>query len=280
MAQAADELGRFVSTLRECTAYDLSDYSEASLRRRLRMLLEEEGGLENLLARIRHEPAYGARAVNRITVNTSELFRDPEVWLTLRSRVYPTLRNRSKLNIWHAACSMGQEVYSDMMLLDVLGLLQRARIFASDINSEVLAQAQLGVYRYCLNLSYLDNFDRVINTDPLNYEARPAVPYERYFAVDKACDEIRMHDALRARPMFRCNDLVRTTNPFYIKFDVIFCRNAIIYFNSRLQSRIFEMFYQNLHPGGILVLGAHETMGGMWADRFSRMAQVYVRKDM
>ena len=137
----------------------------------------------------------------------------------------------------------------------------------------------MGCYRYRFNLSYLDNFDRVINTNPLNYEEKPEVPYSKYFTIDKERDEIRMHDFLRQKIRFRRNDLVRCANPFFMKFDIIFCRNVVIYFNNQLQNRIFEMFYQNLYPGGVLVLGLHESIVGLMAERYSRMAQVYVRRD-
>ena len=239
-----EQLCQFVGALRQHTAFDLSDYSERSLRRRIAKLLDDERiPLSSLLQRIALDPCYGERVMNRITVNTSELFRDPPVWITLRRSIYPSFRTHSQINIWHAGCSMGQEVYSDMMLLNELGLLEHARICASDINSDILGQAALGCYRYRFNLSYLDNFDRVINTNPLNYEEKPEVPYSKYFTIDKERDEIRMHDFLRQKIRFRRNDLVRCANPFFMKFDIIFCRNVVSYFNNQLQNRIFEMFY-------------------------------------
>jgi cheR methyltransferase, SAM binding domain len=275
-----EQLCQFVGALRQHTTFDLSDYSERSLRRRIAKLLDDEHiPLSTLLQRIALDPCYGERVMNRITVNTSELFRDPPVWITLRRSIYPSFRTHSQINVWHAGCSMGQEVYSDMMLLNELGLLEHARICASDINSDILGQAALGCYRYRFNLSYLDNFDRVINTNPLNYEEKPEVPYSKYFTIDKERDEIRMHDFLRQKIRFRRNDLVRCANPFFMKFDIIFCRNVVIYFNNQLQNRIFEMFYQNLYPGGVLVLGLHESIVGLMAERYSRMAQVYVRRD-
>jgi len=158
-------------------------------------------------------------------------------------------------------------------------LYEKARVYASDINQKILTAAQLGEYRYRFNLSYLDNFDLVVNTNPLNYEEKLNVSYSKYFDIDEAKDLIRMHDFLRKKPTFRANDLVKGVNPFFVRYDVIFCRNVLIYFNAALQNKLFEVFYRNLYPGGILVLGAHESILGSWADRFERISQVYMRKD-
>ncbi len=275
-----DDLSRFVTALRTYTTYDLSDYSDRSLLRRLYKVLDDERiSLDELIGNIAKDASYGDHIVEAITVNTSELFRDPSVWLLLRSRIYPRFKTQNYLNIWHAGCSMGQEVYSNLMLLNELGLYEKARVYASDINQKILTAAQLGEYRYRFNLSYLDNFDLVVNTNPLNYEEKLNVSYSKYFDIDEAKDLIRMHDFLRKKPTFRANDLVKGVNPFFVRYDVIFCRNVLIYFNAALQNKLFEVFYRNLYPGGILVLGAHESILGSWADRFERISQVYMRKD-
>ena len=276
----SDDLFRFLTALKAYTSYDLSDYSDRSLRRRLSKVLEDERiTIDELLLKISQNPAYGEHVVESITVNTSEFFRDPALWLLLRSRIYPKFRTQAYLNVWHAGCSMGQEVYSNLMLLNELGLYEKARVYASDINVKILEAAQRGEYRYRFNLSYLDNFDLVINTNPLNYEEKLDIPYSKYFRVDESRDLISIHSDLRKKPIFRCNDLVKGVNPFFVRYDVIFCRNVLIYFNAALQNRLFEVFYRNLYPGGILILGAHESIIGSWANKFERLSQVYVRKD-
>ena len=276
----SDDLFRFITALRAYTSYDLSDYSDRSLRRRLYKVLDDERiTIDELLSQLAKDPSYGDQLVEAITVNTSELFRDPSVWLLLRSRIYPKFKAQTYLNVWHAGCSMGQEVYSNLMLLNELGLYEKARVYASDINAKIIQVAQKGEYRYRFNRSYLDNFDLVINTNPLNYEEKLAIPYAKYFNIDEARDLITIHPALRKKPTFRWNDLVKGINPFFVRYDIIFCRNVLIYFNASLQNRLFEMFYRNLYPGGILVLGVHESIIGSWANKFERLSQVYVRKD-
>ncbi len=278
--EISDDLTRFVTALQLYTSYDLSDYSDRSLRRRLYKVLDDERlTINELLVRIAQDATYGEKVVEAITVNTSELFRDPSVWLLLRSRIFPRFRNQNYLNVWHAGCSMGQEVYSNLMLLYELDLYDKARVYASDINTKILEAAQKGEYRYRFNLSYLDNFDLVINTNPLNYEEKLSVPYTKYFKIDEGRDLIQIHEWLRKKPTFRKNDLVKGINPFFVRYDIIFCRNVLIYFNAGLQNRLFEVFYRNLYPGGVLILGAHESIMGSWADKFERVSQVYVRKD-
>lgn len=276
----AGQLELFSAAVLKATMCDFSEYSEKSLRRRVDRLLEEEScSFEELLERLGSDASYGEHVVNRITVNTSELFRDPAMWLSLRGQVLPLFRREQALRVWHAGCSRGQEVYSMLMLLNELGMMERTSVYASDLNSEVLADATRGTYRFRFNLQYLDNFDRVINTNPLNYEAALDVPYSKYFAIDKERDKIQIHDFLLSRPTFKRNNLLQMQNPFGGKYDIIFCRNVIIYFNRALQNRLFELFYNLLEPGGVLVLGMHESVVGVWADRFTRLSKVYVKRE-
>lgn len=276
----AGQLELFSAAVLKATMCDFSEYSEKSLRRRVDRLLEEEScSFEELLERLDSDASYGEHVVNRITVNTSELFRDPAMWLCLRGQVLPLFRREQALRVWHAGCSRGQEVYSMLMLLNELGMMERTSVYASDLNSEVLADATRGTYRFRFNLQYLDNFDRVINTNPLNYEEVLDVPYSKYFAIDKEQDKIQIHDFLLSRPTFKRNNLLQMQNPFGGKYDIIFCRNVIIYFNRALQNRLFELFYNLLEPGGVLVLGMHESVVGVWADRFTRLSKVYVKRE-
>lgn len=278
-AGGTDEVRIFASAMREATRCNFSEYSDKSLRRRLSRLLEEERcSLEELLRRLRADSLYGEHVLNRITVNTSELFRDPEMWLGLRGQLLPWLRRKQDLRVWHAGCSRGQEVYSMLILLNELGMMEQSQVYASDLNSEVLSDARRGEYRFRFNLQYLHNFDQVVNTNPLNYEDSLAVPYSKYFTIDKERDQIRMHDFLLSRPVYKRNDLTRVSNPFDTRYDIIFCRNVIIYFNRTLQNRLFELFYELLEPGGVLVLGMHESVVGSWSDCYQRLSKVYVKR--
>src|SRR5690554_6427198 len=132
------DLQYFVTTLKNSSKYDFSEYSDKSLKRRLQKVLTDFNlDITGLISAIINKPEFTEKIVKEITVNTTELFRDPQVWHTLRSRILPRFKNNKNINIWHAGCSTGQEVYSMMILLNEMGMLDKAKIFASDLNSDV-----------------------------------------------------------------------------------------------------------------------------------------------
>ncbi|HCY01232.1 MAG TPA: chemotaxis protein CheR, partial [Bacteroidales bacterium] len=99
-----------------------------------------------------------------------------------------------------------------------------------------------------------------------------------YFDIDKSRDSITMKKHLTEKPIFRKHDLVKDGNLFFAKFDLILCRNVIIYFNYTLQNKVFDLFFENLYSKGVLVLGMHETILGPWANKFDKMGQTYIKK--
>ncbi len=269
----------FVSSLKNSTKYDFTEYSDKSLKRRLQKVLTDFNlDMVGLVNNIKNDQDFAENIVKEITVNTTELFRDPQVWHMLRSRILPRFKNNKNINIWHAGCSTGQEVYSMMILLNEMGMLENAKIFASDLNTDVLDAAKKGVYKYRFNIGYLDNFDKVIKQNPLNYDEFNDVPYEKYFEIDKIRDAITMKKFLTEKPIFRKHDLVKDGNLFFAKFDLILCRNVIIYFNYSLQNKVFDLFHTNLYTKGVLLLGMHETILGPWAAKFEKMGQAYIKK--
>jgi chemotaxis protein methyltransferase CheR len=268
----------FIYSLKTSSRYDFSQYSEKSLKRRiLKVLTDHEMTINSLISRIKSDPEFVEIIVKEITVNTTELFRDPQVWQYIRFNILPFYRNNSVINIWHAGCSTGQEVYSMLILLNELDLFDKTKIYATDINADVLDAAKHGEYRYRFNLSYLDNFDKVVKENPYNYEEYNDVPYKKYFSLDKASDTIKMNDFLREKPVFKKHDLVTENNTLYVKFDLILCRNVIIYFNYNLQCRVFDIYHQNLYDNGCLILGIHESILGTHATRFLKKGHAYFK---
>ncbi len=279
MVVTDQDLQYFVNTLKNSSKYDFSEYSDKSLKRRLQKILTDFNlDMTGLLSAIKNKPDFTEKIVREITVNTTELFRDPQVWHMLRTRILPKLKNNKNINIWHAGCSTGQEVYSLMILLNEMEMFEKAKIFASDLNTDVLEAAKKGEYKYRFNIGYLDNFDKVIKQNPLNYEEFNDVPYENYFDIDKSKDTITMKKYLTEKPIFRKHDLVNDGNLFFAKFDLILCRNVIIYFNYSLQNKVFDLFHANLYNRGTLLLGMHETILGPWANKFEKMGQAYIKK--
>jgi len=187
------------------------------------------------------------------------LFRDPKMWQELRYYVYPKFKDLDTINVWHAGASTGQEVYSNAILLNELGLLEKTNLLATDINNDVLNKAKQGVYRYSFNNEYLMSFDMVINEDPMNYQLHRGVSYSKYMNVDIKKDKLEIKSFLKKNITYEEHDLIKGM-PVQQKFQVIFCRNVLIYFNFELQKKVIQSFVNNLEEGGVLFLGRHESI--------------------
>lgn len=278
MILSEEDISTFVNALKELSLYDFTEYSYKSLMRRVsKVLVDHELDMQSLLELMKRDPGFRESVVFEITVNTTELFRDPAVWQTLRYSILPKFRKSEWLRIWHAGCSTGQEVYSMMILLNEIGLLEKAEILGTDINSEALEVAKRGTYNYRFNLNYLDNFDKVIREIPGSKQLNE-VAYSNYFTLDKIRDTITMNEFLVRKPVFLWHNLVSPEDPPLGEFDLILCRNVIIYFNFSLQNKLFKYFLNCLHEKGILVLGAHESLIGPYSEYFEKIDQINIKK--
>lgn len=274
-----EDINLFINVLKSNSDYDFTEYSSKSFTRRIeKILLDYKLEMDGLISKVKKDKDFLEQIIKDITVNTTELFRDPKTWQTLKYRILPKFEEKSSIYIWHCGCSTGQEVYSMMILLNELNLLDKARIFATDINNDVINVAKEGKYVYRFNIDYLENFDQVIKQNPYNFEEYKEVPYSKYFTIDKVKDTITMNPFLLNKVIFRKQDLVKQGNIFDIKFDLIMCRNVLIYFNYELQNRIFAMFHENLNNNGYLVLGIHESILGAQAQKYNKKGLVYSKK--
>ena len=274
------EIKLFIKALKEVSEYDFSEYALNSLKRRVEKLVEDfQMDILEIIDKIyQGDQNFIQRVVNEITVTTTEFFRDPKVWQAVRYRILPKFRNYQTINIWHPGCSSGQEVYSMLILLNEEGLLEKANVYGSDINTDTLEQAKKGEYSYRLNIEYLQNFDEVIRKNPYNYEEYRDIPYTKYFELDPINDIIRVKPFLKEKPVFIKHNLVTLTNPFEKKFDIIMCRNVLIYFNRSLQSKVLNFFYKNLNYPGYLILGYHESILGPESLNFFKYGYYYAKK--
>lgn len=280
MQVTQDDINRIIYAIKANSTYDFSNYSVKSFTRRIeKSLFDFKLDITGLIKMIKSDAGFIDNLVKNITVNTTELFRDPKAWQTLRYRILNQFAENRKINIWHAGCSTGQEVYSMLILLNELGLLDKANVFATDINEDVLKTAKAGEYTYRFNLEYFENFDKVIRENPFNFDVYNDIPYSRYFEIDKINDSIKVHEFLRKKPIWIKHDLVTEGNNFNTKFDLIMCRNVLIYFNTELQSSVFETFNQSLFRNGVLMIGIHESIIGPMANNFNKSGLIYIKKD-
>ncbi len=255
-----EDLEKLVFEFKRLYGFDFSEYAEQSFKRRIEHILITYNlpDVDTLLYKVRKDKQAFQKCLNDITVNTTELFRDTNVWINLRRNVLPQFKNRTHINIWHAGCSSGEEVYSMLILLNELDMLEKAKVFATDINTNILERAKTGVFNSKLHHTYFDNFDRVIKVNPLNFEETIDVPYSKYFETDPDSKTFKVRDFLRDKVTFKYHNLVN--DDIFYKFDFVFCRNVIIYFNTELQNKVVSLFHESLFNDGILLVGAHENI--------------------
>ena len=269
----------YLQVLKEHSPYDFSNYSDNSIKRRLqKVIADNDLSIEELLLKTQNDNHFVEQLVEDITVNTTELFRDPEIWPSFYEQLYPQLKGKKTFNIWHAGSSSGMEVYSNMIILNELGLLDRARIYATDISKSMVRQCQMGSYRYEFNKVQIEQFERILKKNPINGISR--IDFTQYFDFDSDNDRLNVKDFLRDMVQVRQHDLVQEKSPFYNKFDIIFCRNVLIYFNAALQSKIYQMFHKQLYPKGCMILGNHENLTGFFKTKFKKSGPLYVKTNV
>jgi chemotaxis protein methyltransferase CheR len=206
-----------------------------------------------------HDPAVMERLLLDLSVNVTAMFRDPDFYQALRRSVVPLLRTYPFIRIWHAGCSTGEEVYSMAILLHEEGLYRRARIYATDINEVVLRQAKAGIYPLEKMKEYTQNYLRAGGTRS----------FSEYYTA--AYEGVIFSPSLRENVVFAQHNLV--TDRSFSEFNVILCRNVMIYFDRTLQNRVHALFYESLPRFGILALGSKETI------RFSGYEECYEALD-
>ena len=243
--------------------FDFREYAQASLKRRLyrRMAAENLTTLSQLQDRLLHEPPCMERLLLDLSINVTSMFRDPSFYLAFREKVVPALHTYPFTRIWCAGCSSGEEVYSLAILLQEEGLYDRTRIYATDINENVLAAAREGVFTLDKMKAYTQNYLR----------GGGKGDFSRYYTA--AYDGARFSRSLTENVVFAQHNLAMDRG--FNEFTVIICRNVMIYFDKGLQDRVHELFYESLETFGILALGHKESINfTAFADRYEQLDPV------
>jgi chemotaxis protein methyltransferase CheR len=241
--------------------FDFRQYAQASLKRRLYRRLEAERleTLSQLQDRLLHEPPCMERLLLDLSINVTSMFRDPSFYVAFREKVVPVLHTYPFTRIWCAGCSTGEEVYSLAILLQEEGLYDHARIYATDINENVLATAREGVFPLEKMQQYTQNYLR----------GGGKSDFSQYYVA--AYDSVRFSRSLTENVVFAQHNLAMDRG--FNEFNVIVCRNVMIYFDKLLQDRVHELFYDSLDTFGLLALGHKESI------HFSRFADRYEELD-
>jgi chemotaxis protein methyltransferase CheR len=237
--------------------YDFRGYAPASLKRRLTTAMGRFGcaTLSQLQDKVLHEATVFPALLDYLTVQVSEMFRDPRYFSALREHVVPLLRTYPLLKIWVAGCSTGEEVYSLAILLREEGLLERTLIYATDINSHALEKAETGVYEA----------DRIAGFTENHRKSGARSSLSDYYTA--AYGRAVFDKSLRKHMVFSDHSLA--TDSVFAEVQLVSCRNVLIYFDRTLQDRAIELFHEALCRKGFLGIGSKETL------RFSEHAHAF-----
>lgn len=242
------EIRLLLEGIQQVYGYDFRDYALASLRRRVRQAREQEGvsTLSALQDRVLHDPAAMERFLAVLSVSVTSLFRDPGFFRALRERAVPELQGLPFVRAWVAGCSTGEEAYSLAILFEEEGLAERSRIYATDIDEGVLYRAKKGIYPLSLMQDYTTAYLQSGGRRSFSEYCRA-----RY-------DHALLKPRLREHIVFAGHNLA--TDGSFNEFQLILCRNVMIYFNPVLQDRVQRLLHASLAPGGFLGLGSHESL--------------------
>jgi chemotaxis protein methyltransferase CheR len=228
--------------------YDFRKYAKASIKRRInqRLMLSKLNSISEMQHKILTDKSFFETLLLDFSINVTEMYRDPSFYLALRENVIPILKTYPFINIWHAGCSTGEEVYSMAIFLKEEGLLDKTMIYATDINEKVLKKAKDGIYpidkikEYTLNYQKAGGHQSFANYYTAKYNA------------------VIINKSLKKNIIFAQHNLA--TDSEFGEMNLIMCRNVLIYFDDDLENRVFGLFNNSLVRQGFLCLGSKESV--------------------
>lgn len=253
----ATDLKRISDLIYEKYNYDFRNYAISSFRRRIARILElKKLTLGHLLSMLNDTPVFINEFINEVTVNVTEMFRDPAFWKVIRDDVLPSIMSqRKRIAIWHAGCSSGEEVIAMSILLHELGIEDKVLIVATDLDHDMIANARTATYPM-----------KSMDVNEKNYQlfSESSSGLDHYY--ERHGSKAVFNPDLLKHITFRRHDLV--TGEVFGKFDLILCRNVMIYFNQALQNHVLMKFHESLLPNGYLCVGSKESL--IWCDYANR----------
>lgn len=256
------ELELLLEAIHQRYGFDFRGYARASLRRRLWRRADLEGlrSLSGLQERVLHDPMVMERLLGDLSINVTEMFRDPGCHAALRGEVLPLLRTHPFVRVWVAGCSTGEEVVSIAIALREREMLDRALIYATDMDAEVLARAREGAFPLERIKAYTRNYIAAGGTESLS----------SYYTVSGS--RAVFDPTLLADVVFAQHNLA--TDGSFNEFHLVVCRNVLIYFGRELQDRVLELFDESMTRRGVLALGRKETLRGtVLGDRYEALVE-------
>ena len=227
---------------------DFRGYAIPSITRRIKYRMELEGlsSISHLQQRVLYEPELMKTLLKDFSINVTEMFRDPEFYSSFREHVVPLLHSYPFIRIWHAGCSTGEEAYSMAILLYEEGLYKKSKIYATDMNMDVLEKAKKGIFSFEKMKQYTSNYQK----------AGGLHAFSEYYTADQY--GVKFQPFLSENIVFARHNLA--TDSSFNEFNVIICRNVLIYFDKQLQNHVHGLFQESLSRFGILGLGSKESI--------------------
>ncbi|SDL45329.1 CheR family methyltransferase [Chryseobacterium taihuense] len=256
-----EEIEYLIKDVYDLYGYDFSEYSRASFKRRVNRicLIDRFTSFAELRYTLINEPEYLKRFIEEITVNVTEMFRDPYFFKALREKILPQLGTYPLIRVWVAGCSTGEEAYSMAILLKEANLYHKCLLYGTDLNPSVLESARAGVFPLQQMKLYSENY-------MLSGGKRD---FSDYYTANY--DSVVFDKGLKEKLILSTHNLVSDSS--FNSFQLIICRNVLIYFDRGLQERVFRLFDNSLENLGFLALGAKETL------RFSKLDKNYQQID-
>lgn len=253
-----EELEDLLVDITDIYGYDFSQYSKASLQRRILSfyLKGRFSSYADFRNKLFSDAYYFMYFVEEVTVNVTEMFRDPAFYKCLREKILPVLSTYPFIRIWHAGCSTGEEVYSMAILLKEANVLHKSLLYATDINPTVIETAKTGLFKASAMQQYSENY---INSGGQK-------DFSTYYTANY--NLAKFNEEFSSRMVFSTHNLVSDSS--FNEFQLVLCRNVLIYFEKKLQSRVLELFDKSLDTLGFLALGNKESI------KFSSIAPLYI----
>lgn len=251
------EISLLLEAVYQKYGYDFRQYSRAHIARRIanRMIMSGIKTVAEVQASVLRDEAFASRLLQDLSITVTEMFRDPDFYRSLRENVIPLLKTYSFIKLWHAGCSTGEEVYSTAIILKEEGIYDRTTVYATDFNQQALDSAKAGIFPSESMKDYVINYKKSGGKGLLSdyYTSR--------------YNNVIMNQDLKKNILWANHNLV--TDSVFSEVHMVLCRNVLIYFNRDLQNRVHKLFFDSLVKGGILCLGAKESL------RFSDFASHY-----
>lgn len=243
-----EELKALTSAIKKRYDIDFTNYEVKSLKRGFKRLIIKHklGSILGLWTKVLRDQEYFKSCIDDLTVNLTELFRNPEIWKKMHDDVLLQYQDNQQIKVWHAGCSTGEEVYTMAIVMNDKKLLKKTQVLATDLSSRALASAIEGEYSDILVKRYADSFAKYLDGSDINT------------CFEESEKGWRVKDMLRKHIEFKQHNLVQ--DGMNKKFDMIFCRNVMIYFDENLKNKVLKLFHEALAPGGYLIIGYYDMI--------------------